>query len=131
MRARVKSGSSFESSASYSRAARAGQLVVVSGTAHLGDDGRAVPEGDVSAQTRGAFEMALEAAAELGASVSDVIRTRVYLLSGVDWQAATLVHGEIFRGVDPANTTLFVAGLIPRHALVEVELDAVISAGDA
>lgn len=123
----VRSGSPFEQLASYSRAARIGDLVAVSGTAALDDRGVSLFPGDPAAQTREALLRALDAAAALGAKREDVIRTRIYLLAGSEWRGAVEAHGEIFRGVDPANTTLHVAELIPQDCLVEVELDAVAS----
>jgi enamine deaminase RidA (YjgF/YER057c/UK114 family) len=123
----LRSGSPFEELASYSRATRAGDLVSVSGTAATDDSGACVPAGDVGAQTRESLRRALEAAAQLGAAREDVFRTRIYLLAGADWRAAVEAHGEAFAGVDPANTTLFVAALIPKDCLVEVEVDALAS----
>jgi enamine deaminase RidA (YjgF/YER057c/UK114 family) len=113
--------------ASYSRAARTGDIVAVSGTAALDERGSALHPGDAAAQTRAAFEVALEAAAQLGARREDVVRTRIYLLAGTEWRGAVEAHGDLFRGVDPANTTLHVAELIPENCLVEVEIDAVAS----
>jgi enamine deaminase RidA (YjgF/YER057c/UK114 family) len=124
---RLRSGSPFEQLASYSRAARHGDVVAVSGTAALDDSGAALFPGDPAAQTREALMRALEAAAALGARREDVIRTRIFLLSGADWRGPVEAHGVIFRGVDPANTTLHVAELIPKDCLVEVELDAIAS----
>ncbi len=124
---RLRSGSPFEQLASYSRATRRGDVVAVSGTAALDEHGVALFPGDAAAQTREALTRALEAAAALGASREDVIRTRIYLLAGAEWRGAVEAHGELFRGVDPANTTLHVAELIPRDCLVEVELDAIAS----
>jgi enamine deaminase RidA (YjgF/YER057c/UK114 family) len=124
---RVRGGSSFERMAAYSRAARAGDLVAVSGTAALDANGVALHPGDAGAQTREAIKRALEAAAALGARREDVVRTRLYLAPDADWRAAVEAHGEAFAGVDPANTTLHVAGLIPEGCLVEVEIDAVAS----
>jgi enamine deaminase RidA (YjgF/YER057c/UK114 family) len=123
----LRSGSPFEELASYSRATRAGDLVSVSGTAATDANGACVPAGDVGGQTREALRRALEAAAQLGAAREDVFRTRVYLLAGADWRAAVEAHGEAFAGVDPANTTLYVADLIPKDCLVEVEVDALAS----
>jgi enamine deaminase RidA (YjgF/YER057c/UK114 family) len=125
---RVRSGSPFEQLASYSRAARTGNVVAVSGTAALDERGSALHPGDAAAQTRAAFALALDAAAQLGARREDVIRTRIYLLAGTEWRGSVEVHGELFRGVDPANTTLHVAELIPENCLVEVEIDAVVAA---
>ncbi|MBS1877883.1 MAG: hypothetical protein JST31_00065 [Actinobacteria bacterium] len=124
---RVRSGSRFEEMASYSRAARLGDVVAVSGTAALDESGKALFPGDSANQTREAFQRALDAAEALGARREDVVRTRIYLLAGADWLGPIKVHGEIFAGVDPANTTLSVAELIPEDCLVEVELDAIAS----
>jgi enamine deaminase RidA (YjgF/YER057c/UK114 family) len=124
---RLRSGSPFEQLASYARAARHGDIVAVSGTAALDDTGSALFPGDAAAQTREALVRALDAAAALGAQREDVIRTRIYLLAGAEWRGAVEAHGELFRGVDPANTTLMVAELIPKDCLVEVEIDAIAS----
>jgi enamine deaminase RidA (YjgF/YER057c/UK114 family) len=123
----LRSGSPFEELASYSRATRSGDVVAVSGTAATDASGACVPAGDVGEQTREALRRALVAAAALGAAREDVLRTRVYLLAGADWRAAVQAHGEAFAGVNPANTTLHVAELIPKDCLVEVELDAIAS----
>jgi enamine deaminase RidA (YjgF/YER057c/UK114 family) len=98
---------------------RIGAHVAVSGTA-------AREGGDAYEQTREAIARALAAAAELGASKADVLRTRLLLTQGCDWEAAVRAHAEAFAGVDPANTTYFVSGFIPDGVLVEVELDAVV-----
>jgi enamine deaminase RidA (YjgF/YER057c/UK114 family) len=121
----VRDGSAFEQLASYSRGARAGAIVAVSGTAALGPDGTALHPDDAYLQTRTAFERALEAAQGLGVGREQVIRTRIFLAPDSDWRGAARAHGEIFSGVNPANTTLFVAGFIPAGCLVEVELDGV------
>jgi enamine deaminase RidA (YjgF/YER057c/UK114 family) len=125
MTSRVRSGSQFEESASYSRAARVGNVVAVSGTAALDDHGGILFPGDVYRQTKAALEVGLEAAATLGAKSDRVLRTRVFLAPGSDWREATRAHGEIFAGVDPANTTLFAGGFIPPGCLVEIEIDAI------
>ena len=119
----LRSGSPFEELASYSRATRIGDLVSVAGTAAT--DATGTCHGDVREQTAECIRRALEAAAALGAAREDVFRTRVYLLAGADWRAAVEAHGEAFRGVNPANTTLHVAELIPEDCLVEVEIDAI------
>lgn len=124
MRRVVRTGGGFEEAAAYSRAVRIGNHVVVSATAAV-QDGRVVHEGDTYRQTLTALEQALAAAAELGAPKEMTLRTRLLLAAGSDWQAAARAHREVFAGVNPANATYFVAGLIPSGALVEVELDAV------
>ena len=70
---------------------------------------------------------AVAAARELGAELDDVVRTRVFLVADSDWREAVRAHHEIFEGIDPANTTLFVSGFPPPGVLVEVELDAWVS----
>lgn len=121
---RYRDGSAFEAVASYCRAVRSGPAVVVSGTAATGPDGSSLHPGDTYTQTKDAFERAVAAARELGAGLDEVVRTRLFLAPDSDWREAVRAHHEVFEGVDPANTTLYVAGLIPPGALVEVELDA-------
>ena len=120
MRRTFREGGGFEEAAAYSRAVRIGQHVAVSGTAAR--DG-----GDAYAQTAEAIGRALGALGELGAAREDVLRTRLLLAEGCDWEGAVRAHREAFEGVDPANTTYFVAGFIPEGVLVEVELDAIAS----
>ncbi len=122
-----RSGSPFEHAAGYSRAVRSGDVIAVSGTAATQPDGKALHPGDAYAQTREAIELGLTSIRELGGTVADVVRTRLFLVPGADWRGAVRAHAEAFAGVDPANTTLFVAGFIPEDVLVEVELDAVVS----
>jgi enamine deaminase RidA (YjgF/YER057c/UK114 family) len=121
-------GSAFEAVASYCRAVRSGPAVAVSGTAATDAEGRALHPGDTYAQTKDAFERAVAAARELGAERDQVVRTRVYLGPGSEWRDAVRAHHEVFEGVDPANTTLYVAGFIPEGVLVEIELDAWVGA---
>jgi enamine deaminase RidA (YjgF/YER057c/UK114 family) len=114
-----REGGGFEEAAAYSRAVRAGSHVAVSGTA-------AREGGDAYEQTVEALRRALAAAAELGAAPEDVLRTRLLLADGCDWEGAVRAHREAFAGIDPANTTYFVSGFIPEGVLVEVELDAIV-----
>jgi enamine deaminase RidA (YjgF/YER057c/UK114 family) len=121
VRTEYREGGGFEEAAAYSRAVRIGPHVAVSGTA-------AREGGDAYTQTAEALGRALAAAAELGAATGDVLRTRLLLAQGCDWEGAVRAHREVFEGVNPANTTYFVAGFIPDGVLVEVELDAVVPA---
>jgi enamine deaminase RidA (YjgF/YER057c/UK114 family) len=125
-RRRATSGSPYEPEIGFSRAYRAGSLVAVSGTAPVADDGSVFAPGDVHAQTRRCLEIALLALAELGGEVSDVVRTRTYLVNRSDWEAAGRAHGEVFADVRPASTMLVVAGLLDPGWLVEIEVDAVL-----
>jgi enamine deaminase RidA (YjgF/YER057c/UK114 family) len=124
-RVTLRDGGGFEEAAAYSRAVRIGDHVAISGTAPM-DGGTVLHEGDAYGQTRVAIEKALAAARELGAAAGDVIRTRLLLAAGADWEAAVRAHREAFAGIDPANTSYFVAGFIPEGVLVEVELDAIV-----
>lgn len=121
---RHHSGGAYEALAGYCRAVRAGPHVAVSGTTATGPDGRALHPGDTHAQARRALETALAALATFGGAPGSVTRTRLFLTPDADWREAVRAHREVFQGIDPANTTLFVAALIPEGALVEVEVDA-------
>jgi enamine deaminase RidA (YjgF/YER057c/UK114 family) len=124
-RTHSRSGSPFEQAANYSRAVRVGDTIAVSGTAATNAAGSAFhPE--TYEQTREAFKRALAAVRELGGEVTDVTRTRIFLTIDAEWRDAVRAHAELFAGVDPANTTLYVAAFIPEGVVVEVELDAVV-----
>jgi enamine deaminase RidA (YjgF/YER057c/UK114 family) len=127
-RARHRDGSAFEAAAGYSRAARAGSLIAVSGTAATGPDGAALAPGDAHEQTTIAIARAISAVEALGGRAEDVVRTRMLLAPGADWRAAARAHADAFAGIDPANTTWFVGGFIPEGVLVEIELDAMVDA---
>jgi enamine deaminase RidA (YjgF/YER057c/UK114 family) len=120
----VLDGTGWEAEAGYSRAARSGCCVAVSGTTDHGPDGTVAHPGDTHAQARAALERALTAAGALGARPEQVLRTRLLLAPGADWRGAARAHAEVLGEVAPANTTLFVAGLVGEGFLVEVELDA-------
>ena len=120
MTERYREGGGFEEAAAYSRAVRIGSHIAVSGTA-------AREGGDAYEQTREALTRALAAAAQLGATREDVLRTRLLLAEGCDWEGAVRAHREAFEGVDPANTTYFVSGFVPEGVVVEVELDCVVT----
>lgn len=121
---RVRDGLGWEVDAGYSRAARRGNLIAVSGTTATAPDGSALHPGDTFAQTKVALERALAAVKALGGRADDILRSRIYLAPEADWSAAGRAHQEVLGNVAPANTTLYVAGLIGKDFLVEVELEA-------
>lgn len=123
---RLPDSDGFGRQAGYSRAVRHGEFIAVSATAAL-EGGTAVHEGDAYAQTRVVLDRALAAARELGGERETVVRTRLLLAPGCDWRAVVRAHEEMFGEAPPANTTYYVGGLIPPGALVEVELEAVVS----
>jgi len=126
MRKLVSSGSPFEPVLGMSRAVRAGSVVTVAATAPLGPDGRTVGRGDPAAQARRCLEIIAAALEGAGASLRHVVRTRILLTRIEDWEAVARVHGELFRDIRPANTTMQIARFIDPEWLVEIEADAVI-----
>ena len=123
---RYREGVGFEDVAGYSRAVRAGNVIAVSGTGDVTADGTVGNPEDTYAQTLAALERALAAVGRLGGRREDVIRTRLYLTREAEWRDAVRAHKELLGGIDPANTTLFVAGFVVPEMLVEVEVEAVL-----
>ena len=122
----VSSGSPYELSVGFSRAVRVGSLISVSGTAPIGPDRKTVGPGDPSAQSRRCFEIIRDALEEAGSSLSDVVRTRIFLTNIADWEKVAAVHGEFFGDIRPASTIVQVARLIEPDWLVEIEADAAV-----
>ena len=120
----MRDGSGFEELAGYSRAVRIGKHVAVSGTAALAD-GVVLHPGDTYGQTREALARALAAAEQVGASAGDVIRTRLLLADGCDWQPRCARTEKCSRR-SRRRIRPFVADFIPEGVLIEVELDAVV-----
>jgi enamine deaminase RidA (YjgF/YER057c/UK114 family) len=122
---RHRDGGGWEELAGYSRAVRRFGRIAVSGTTATADDGSALHPGDTYGQTLVALRRAIAAVEMLGGGLEDVVRTRVYLVPGADWEEAARAHAEVMGSVAPANTMLYVAALVGEGFLVEVELDAV------
>jgi len=112
----VSSGSEFESSVGYSRAVRTGPFVAVAGTTGTGDD--------IASQARDALRRIDTALQEVGASMSDVIRTRMFVTDMSMWGAVGRVHAEVFGTIRPAATMVEVSALIAPDLMVEIEVDA-------
>ena len=125
-RRNVSSGSPFEPRVGISRAVRLGPLVTVAGTAPLGPDGRTVGHGDPGLQARRCLEIIRTALEQAGASLRDVVRTRILLTRIEDWEAVAAVHGEVFRDIRPVNTIMQVTRFVDPDWLVEIEADAVV-----
>jgi enamine deaminase RidA (YjgF/YER057c/UK114 family) len=120
-RARVSSGSPFEPVIGFSRAIRAGDRVLVSGTGPVGAD-----DADPAGQMRRCLEIVERALDEAGASLDDVVRTRMYLTDAGDWEAVGRVHGEAFADVRPAATMVVVSALLDPRWTVEMEAEALL-----
>jgi enamine deaminase RidA (YjgF/YER057c/UK114 family) len=121
----VSSGSPYEPIVGFSRAVRVGNVVAVAGTT-AGSSGKPVAIGDPVAQTRAILETIEKALADAGASLEDVIRTRIYLVDIAHWEAVGRVHGEFFADIRPACTFVEVSRFIDPDWLVEIEADVVI-----
>lgn len=126
MRKRVDANRPWATVMGYSRAVRVGNVIEVAGTAPAATDGTILAPGDVEGQTRAALATIGEALAELGASFQDVVRTRILLVDETRWEEAARAHGEVFRDVRPANTTMGGLRFVDPAILVEVEVTAVI-----
>ena len=125
---RYTDSSGWQQQAGYSRAVRRGPVITVSGTTAAGPDGTALCPGDTRGQARQCLQRVLAALAALGGQPEDVVRTAVYLAPGASWEEAAQAHREVLGAVAPANTMLYVAGLIGDGFCVEVEAMAVTAA---
>ncbi len=128
-RKNVYSGAPWESVAGYCRAVRVGKHIMVSGTAPVGTDGQVIGVGDPYAQARRCIEIIAAALAEAGASLEDVVRTRMFVTDISQWEAIANAHREAFGAVSPATSMVEVSKLIDPDMLVEIEADAVLSDG--
>lgn len=120
----ISSGSPFEPTIGFSRAVRVGERVLVSGTGPVWPDG-SCPD-DAATQARRCFEIIETALAEAGATLHDVVRTRMYLTSVEDTDAVSAVHGELFGHIRPCATMVVVAALVVPAWRVEIEAEAVL-----
>jgi enamine deaminase RidA (YjgF/YER057c/UK114 family) len=126
-RKRYSSGAPWESIVGYSRAVRTGPFIAVTGCAAVGPDGELVGEGDAYAQAVRCIEIIGEVLEKAGASLSDVVRTRIFVTDIERWEQVGRAHKEAFGDIMPATTMVEVSRLIDPRMLVEIEADAVVA----
>ena len=127
-RTHYTSGAQWESRVGYSRAVKVGNVIEVSGTVATGADGEVIGEGDAYLQTKAILQKIEAVLLQAGATLHDVVRTRMFVTDIGKWEAYGRAHGEVFAGINPCTTMVEVKALIAPQYLIEIEASAVLTA---
>ncbi|MDF1545995.1 MAG: RidA family protein [bacterium] len=123
----ISSGSPYENQIGFSRAVRIDNRIIISGTGPIAEDGSTASSGDAFGQAMRCLEIIKKAVEEAGGSLTDIVRTRMFLTDVSVWEEVGRAHGEFFRDIKPAATMVVVSGLVRDDWLVEIEAEAVVS----
>lgn len=125
-RINISSGTKWEDIVGYSRAVRIGNMIEVAGTTAVDEKGQVVGLGDPGEQTKFILSKIEKALTSAGATLNDVIRTRMFVTNIADWETIGRVHGLYFKDIKPVATMVEVKSLISPELLVEIEVTAIL-----